>query len=784
MLLINHGPKQYNDHKIGQAFEVPQIEGERILRDFLGSRSFRFEVVDETPGESLDDQLAKCRAQKSSRLLLATISLGPTYKRLSKATGPLMRHYCRRHGIDFFEFTAKDKRLNAYWQRYRIAELLDTYDRIIYADGDVAFMPDAPSLFDVVPEDSVGAFVEGKYPQCTANAERYLTGYATDILGREDTWSADPARYINDGVLVFSRAHAGLFKMPEGDPAHFMCDQLQPGPDYIGGQTNININLADYGFPLFELRPTLLGLTDRCEGLALYKCQIIHWAWGHLDEERLREIEYVCSSRFSERSILAECKTLLITRGPAIGDLLHVTALTRELKRAYPGLRITVATSASHHRLLENQSIDEVIDTGSAVASRYGHHIDIKFPQDLDPQAEKGPWGSKPEVRCFAQYLPEGWEWEIRPEYALHLYETQWAKDQLASFRGEGSGVVLVSTSASCAVRVHPKTTEIIGELIKVGFKVVTVGAPGSFPSSLNLCGKTSLAELAALVKEADLVVTPDTGTLHLSRAIGTPFITYFSTHNPEFVYDDCVGQGFAFTGRGCDRFPCGLYTQGCHYNTSCLSSISPREIAEKCIEFFALGRFIEPKSLPHAMRNVAFRAGLKELAHDLSASFKRSRIRKPTGVEVGSYAGESAAIFAPVFDSLTCVDLWDESLYEGWMPGCQISSPGTVQSSFDARTRMFPQIKKLKSDSREAAKKFRDGSLDALYIDGAHDEANFTADLDAWLPKLKKSGVLAIHDYGNPDCPDVKPTADRILGAPSKVYQDTSAVYFRVAKA
>ncbi|HAH00177.1 MAG TPA: hypothetical protein DCL75_15290, partial [Ktedonobacter sp.] len=80
-----------------------------------------------------------------------------------------------------------------------------------------------------------------------------------------------------------------------------------------------------------------------------------------------------------------------------------------------------------------------------------------------------------------------------------------------------------------------PYWATLIDRLIhQEGAQVVLTGAPGDMPQidqvtsrmherAINLAGKTSLTQLAALLQRADLLISGDSGPLHMGVACGTP---------------------------------------------------------------------------------------------------------------------------------------------------------------------------------------------------------------------------------------------------------------------
>jgi predicted O-methyltransferase YrrM len=56
--------------------------------------------------------------------------------------------------------------------------------------------------------------------------------------------------------------------------------------------------------------------------------------------------------------------------------------------------------------------------------------------------------------------------------------------------------------------------------------------------------------------------------------------------------------------------------------------------------------------------------------------------------------------------------------------------------------------IELIRKFSMDAVKDFADESLDFVYIDGNHDFAHVTEDLNAWSKKVRKGGIISGHDY------------------------------------
>lgn len=118
--------------------------------------------------------------------------------------------------------------------------------------------------------------------------------------------------------------------------------------------------------------------------------------------------------------------------------------------------------------------------------------------------------------------------------------------------------------------------------------------------------------------------------------------------------------------------------------------------------------------------------------------------------VEVGCWKGKSAAYMCVEIANSNkeieffCVDTWEGSVEHEGMPELRNLYDIFIENMKPIEEYYFP----LKMTSLEAAKKFKDNSLDFVFIDASHEYEDVRDDIIAWYPKVKRGGVLAGHDF------------------------------------
>lgn len=105
----------------------------------------------------------------------------------------------------------------------------------------------------------------------------------------------------------------------------------------------------------------------------------------------------------------------------------------------------------------------------------------------------------------------------------------------------------------------------------------------GLTDKAINTCGKSSLVELGSLLQEMDLVITVDSGPMHMAAALNRPVLAIFGSTNP--LRTGPYGHGHrVITKPGLPCRPC--YSRECLSGARrCLLEINADVIVENALE-------------------------------------------------------------------------------------------------------------------------------------------------------------------------------------------------------
>ncbi|MBX9576957.1 MAG: glycosyltransferase family 9 protein [Chthoniobacterales bacterium] len=279
----------------------------------------------------------------------------------------------------------------------------------------------------------------------------------------------------------------------------------------------------------------------------------------------------------------ADPRSILIFSSTGIGDALVDSAAIESLHRAYPAAKIIVCT---HHRRMSVVShhphVDEIIPLSKSPLSQlqllkyfWKQRPDIVIGLHLNAEAVPLGYllnrcafvGSQEECREMAFLLShpvvtqderhmvkialkvaeraggvavEGMIYQVKPEEVIALRQRfpEWtAKPYLVMQTGGGKTLnwrdwpVEGYTETIRWVEAHYPHRVILtgGHDNREAGQAIAAACP----NVINLVEKTTLEETAALLDDATLLVSTDTGVMHLGLAIGCPTLSLLHYRNP-----------------------------------------------------------------------------------------------------------------------------------------------------------------------------------------------------------------------------------------------------------
>jgi lipopolysaccharide heptosyltransferase II len=343
---------------------------------------------------------------------------------------------------------------------------------------------------------------------------------------------------------------------------------------------------------------------------------------------------------FKKKSIDKELKEhILIIKPGAIGDVLQMTPVLRAVKKSFTNSDVLflVGSQVTLELLYHNIYINE------ALIFRKGRGVKelgrvIKLAKSLKPK----------QINMIMNYQPSNWRWRLitfilRPKYVflykkqkgmkkdkrirhavedhlsalpqinvceeddLHLdfflteNEINEAKAVTNSYLHHNSrdkGIVCLNMGASHPVNRWPAGYfhRLSSILIAAGFKIILIGGSedrilvdqflgNGLCDCLDLVGQLSIRKTAAILSQCDLLVSGDTGPLHLATSVGTKVIGLFGAADPKRTGP--IGSGNIVIQPDLPCVPCRK--RHCkNGKRQCMEAIEPEEVASKIFEIFS----------------------------------------------------------------------------------------------------------------------------------------------------------------------------------------------------
>ena len=130
-----------------------------------------------------------------------------------------------------------------------------------------------------------------------------------------------------------------------------------------------------------------------------------------------------------------------------------------------------------------------------------------------------------------------------------------------------------------------------------INAKILILGGPGEEKISryiqdkmknrpINLGGQLTLNDLAYIISQLDLLVTNDSGPMHIAAAVKTPLVTIFGPEDPVYTKPYTPENLYRIVHKDVDCRPCSK--RNCK-RSICLDLITPDEVIEKCFEMLPI---------------------------------------------------------------------------------------------------------------------------------------------------------------------------------------------------
>jgi ADP-heptose:LPS heptosyltransferase len=265
---------------------------------------------------------------------------------------------------------------------------------------------------------------------------------------------------------------------------------------------------------------------------------------------------------------------ILVIRFSSIGDIVLTTPVIRCLKSQIENVELHVLTKSQYSLIFEsNTNVDKIHTWGiqnkevtkSLKREKFDYVIDLhrnirtkKLKSILQSKAYSFPklnvqkwlyvnfkWNKMPDVHIVDRYFEAVKSLGIKNDQSGLDYFIQEKDDVDVSGHFGTADIVSVAIGAQFATKKLP-VPKIIEILSFIKTPVVLLGGKEDFETAneilelsnsiiFNACGKFNLNQSASIVKQSKVLLTHDTGLMHIASAFNTPIVSVWGNTVPGF---------------------------------------------------------------------------------------------------------------------------------------------------------------------------------------------------------------------------------------------------------
>lgn len=222
--------------------------------------------------------------------------------------------------------------------------------------------------------------------------------------------------------------------------------------------------------------------------------------------------------RWRAKSLTGAPRKILVETRWRLGDEIMAMPVFESLRAKYPADTIAVLTNFPD--LYENHPFVDGINRESFVPDRY---ILLR--------------GAPRTVRRIEAYAAAA---RVQtPVSRPHLYYESWDAPQLAELPGGEGTLVAVAPGTTWPTKHWPRDrwVQLCARLVERGCQIVELGK-GHESLGIGTClvNRTTVREAACMLHHADLLVSCDSGLMHLALAAGSQVVALFGPTDPDIL--------------------------------------------------------------------------------------------------------------------------------------------------------------------------------------------------------------------------------------------------------